>query len=128
MKFRGTKLSKRTIALLAAAVILFAGGGTMETRAALTATSDDYDATIELDQIAIALTENGKIVTDGTLFSSLSGKTFSPGMTYEDSVGVENTGSAPEYVRVIVRKYWTDDNPGARSIADRTCDIRQVDC
>ena len=107
MKFKGTKLSKRTLALLAAAIILLGGGGTMGTRAALTATSDTYDATIELDQISVDLTENGSPVEDGTLFAKVKEETFVPGKAYENTIGVENSGTAPEYVRVIVRKYWT---------------------
>ena len=108
MKFKGTKISKRTLALLAAGIILLGGGGSMGTRAALTATSETYDATIALDEISVELTENGTVVPDGgVLYTSLAESTFSPGKTYEDSIGVQNSGTAPEYIRVIVRKYWT---------------------
>ena len=111
MKFKGTKLSKRTLALLAAAILMLGGGGVMGTRAALTVTSDIYDATIELDEISVELTENGSVVPDGgELYTSLAESTFSPGKTYEDSIGVQNSGTAPEYVRVVVRKYWTVQN------------------
>ena len=108
MKFKGTKLSKRTLALLAAAIILLGGGGTMGTRAALTATSDTYDATIALDEISVDLTEYGRAVEDGgALFTKIKEETFVPGKVYDNAIGVENSGTAPEYIRVIVRKYWT---------------------
>ena len=107
MKFKGTKLSKRTMALLAAAVILLGGSGITGTKAALTVFSPDYDARIETNSISVALTENDTTVKDGgKLFASLEGKA-EPGMKYNDTVGVTNDGAAPEYVRVIVRKYWT---------------------
>ena len=109
MKFKGTKLSKRTLALLAAAIILLGSGGAMSTRAALTITSDDYDATIALDEISVDLTENGNAVADGgALYTTVKESKFIPGKTYEDSIGVQNSGTAPEYIRVIVRKYWTN--------------------
>lgn len=106
MKFRNTKLSKRTVALFAAAVILLTSGSAFSTRAALNVISDDYDATITLDQLSVALTENGQTV-EGELYSSI-GEKVEPTRTYEDAVGVKNDGEADEYVRVIVRKYWTD--------------------
>lgn len=115
MKFKGTDLSKRTIALLAAALVLLGSGGTMGTRAVLNIVSPDYDATIQLDEISVQLTEKapGKsaatVIDDkGTLFADLEGKA-EPGMPYTYEVGVKNNGGAPEYVRVIVRKYWTKD-------------------
>ena len=108
MKFRNTKLSKRTIALFMAALVLIGAGGTTGTRAALTVFSDDYDAVIRTDTLNVELTENRNVVEDGKLYTSI-GKKVEPTRTYADAVGVVNNGGAPEYVRVIVRKYWTDD-------------------
>ena len=108
MKFRNTKLSKRTIALLAAAVVMFASGGTVGTRAALNVTSDNYDATIATDRISVQLTENGDAVDNGGKLYEAVGEKVEPSRTYDDTVGVHNDGEAPEYVRVLVRKYWTD--------------------
>ena len=114
MKFKGTKLSKRTVALLAAAVVLLGSGGVMGTRAIPQITADaPYDATIELNEVAVQLHENGQQVgtkdelTEEKLFTALEGKA-EPGKPYKDTVSVVNAGSAPEYVRVIVRKYWTN--------------------
>lgn len=116
MKFRGTKLSKRTIALFAAALVLLVSGGTMGTKAALNVTGNPFDATIQTDTVAVQITENGdpvgvKELTDDTdtIFASVPEK-FEPGKTYDANVGVTNTGKADEYVRVVVRKYWMQDN------------------
>ncbi|MBR0456135.1 MAG: hypothetical protein IJJ01_05645 [Firmicutes bacterium] len=107
MKFRNTVLSKRTIALFAVSLLLLVSGGAVGTKAAITVTSDNYDATIATDSLAVGITENGKTVDDGVLYKSIGNK-IEPTRTYKDSVGVVNNGDADEYVRVIVRKYWTD--------------------
>lgn len=116
MKFKGTKLSKRTVALLAAAVVMLGSGGVMGTRAIPQITADaPYDAQIELNDVEVQLLENGEPVgtdeklTEEKLFTALEGKA-EPGMPYKDVVSVANVGAAPEYVRVIVRKYWTNPN------------------
>ena len=59
MKIRNTRLSKRTLALLAATALLFAGGGFAGTRAALTYFSEDYTAAFELEHLQVHLVENG---------------------------------------------------------------------
>lgn len=59
MKFRNTKLSKRTLALLAATALLFGGGGFAGTKAALTYFSNDYTAEFKLDHLQVHLIENG---------------------------------------------------------------------
>lgn len=113
MKFRGTKLSRRTLALLAAAVIMLGGSGVTGTKAALTVFSPNYDATIATNTLGVELTEavNGgktEILPDGGAFTLTNDKTFAIGKEYKDSIGVLNSGSADEYVRVIVRKYWVE--------------------
>ena len=59
MKIRNTKLSKRTLVLLAVTAVLFCGGGFSVTRAALTYFSNDYTAGFELDHLQVHLIENG---------------------------------------------------------------------
>lgn len=113
MKFKGTKLSKRTVALLAAAVVLLGSGGVMGAKAAPNITANSpYDATLELNSLAVDITEQvagGKEVTvsDGAL-TLTNDKTLTIGKNYDDVIGVKNSGAADEYVRVIVRRYWTD--------------------
>lgn len=59
MKIRNTKLSKRTLVLLAVTALLFSGGGFAGTKAALTYFSNDYTAGFELDHLQVHLVENG---------------------------------------------------------------------
>lgn len=113
MKFRGTKLSRRTLALLAAAVIMLGGSGVMGTKAALTVFSPNFDATIATNTLGVELTEavdGGSAVTipDKGTFTLTNDETLSVGKSYKDSIGVSNSGTAAEYVRVIVRKYWIE--------------------
>ena len=59
MKFRNTKLSTRTLALLSITVLLLAGGTFTYTRAALTYFSNDYKGAFELNHLQVHLIENG---------------------------------------------------------------------
>ena len=128
MKFKGTKISKRTIALFAAAFVLLVSGGAMGTNAALNITGVPYEEAIQTDKLEVQITENGKeigtkdpitIETKGTIFTEVPEK-FEPGKTYDAKVGVKNTGSADEYVRVVVHKYWlkeTEEGTKVKSLA-----------
>ena len=62
MKIGKTRLSKRTLALLAATALLLGGGSYAGTRAALTYFSNDYTAGFELDHLQVHLIENGQDV------------------------------------------------------------------
>lgn len=111
------KLSAKTLALFAAAVILLASGGVMTTRSALNIVSPNGNATLETSSVSVQLLEDGKQVSaqsdsadaSGSILTSLSGSKLVPGKEYDASgVSVRNNGTADEYVRVIVRKYWSD--------------------
>ena len=112
MKIRNTKISKRTLALFAAAVLMLSGG-VAGTTAELTAQSVPYDAQLDLDQIQVALVENGTVLeNNATLlkntFTSTKGK-LAPGYPYTEKIAAANTNpkdGADEYIRIIVRKYW----------------------
>ena len=127
MKFRGTKLSRRTLALLAAAVIMLGGSGVTGTKAALTVFSPNYDATIQTNTLGVKLTEklpgeSAKDIKYGGAFTLTKDETFTIGKTYKDSIGVRNSGTAPEYVRVIVRKYWYEKGKTAKT--DKTFELQ----
>ncbi len=108
--------------------LLLAGtiGGT---RAALTIQSDIYTSQFELTDIGVALTEEGSVIAErdyisegswkgnpeGLLMYDISSKcmveragdtSLKIGKTYPLPVGVKNTGSIPEYLRVTVLRYW----------------------
>jgi hypothetical protein len=126
MKFRGTKLSKRTLALLAAAVIMLGGSGITGAKAALTVIGPNYDATIATNGIDVAITEkidgaksattiaNTTEAKPGTL-ALTNDTTFAIGKTYKDEIAVMNTTEVPEYVRVVVRKYWYEKEKTAKT-------------
>ena len=103
------KASKRTIALFAAALILLSSGGVMGVKAVPAVQSQNYDATMVLDQLHVALVENGQQTAknDKLLLTALRDSKLSPGKKYKEEIGAQNTGTADEYVRIVVRKYWT---------------------
>ena len=121
MKFKGTKISKRTVALFAAAIVLLGSGGAMGTRAVPAIQSATFGNEIVLDALNVQLLNDGKEVgaknvTEDRLFAKMA-ETIIPGEKYDSKVSVRNTGEANEYVRVVVRKYWTD-NSGKNTTVD----------
>ena len=131
MKFKGTKLSKRTTALLAAALVLLGSGGVMGAKAAPNITADSpYDATLQLNSLAVDITEQvagGREVTvsDGA-FTLTNDKTLSIGKRYDDVISVKNSGAADEYVRVIVRRYWTDADGKRLDLSPEYIDLKET--
>ena len=123
------KMSKKTMALLAAAVMLLAGSGIMGTKASFTAVSDDYMAEFYLNHLQVHLLENGEDVCGGS--NTLDGAskvtgalatelgytkgsdgeelgTVEPGKVYKEEVAARNGQDIPQYVRMTVRKYWVE--------------------
>ena len=120
MKFKGTKISKRTVALFAAALVLLGSGGALGTRAVPTSQSATFGNEIVRDAMNVQLLNDGqevgaKTVTEDKLFAKLA-ETIIPGEKYDSKVSVKNTGAANEYVRVVVRKYWTDNSGKNKSV------------
>ncbi len=122
MKFKGTKISKRTVALFAAAMVLLGSGGVLGTRAVPAIQSATFGNEIVLDGMNVQLLNDGKEVgaknvTEDKLFTGITDEKIAPGKKYDSKVSVKNTGAANEYVRVVVRKYWTD-NKGKNTTVD----------
>ena len=138
MKIKNTKLSKRTLALLAATAVLFGGGSYAGTRAALGFFSNELTAGFELDHMQVHLLENGDDVclgknadpketdkyrgnlvgylgyTNDSHYSDDAAYTLGtpgkvePGKKYREELQAQNSSDYDEYVRVIVHKYWVD--------------------
>ena len=123
----------RTLLPVLAAVLalgLFTAGAAGNVRAALTYYSDNYDMDIEVPDIGVTLEENGKDVAwrdylSGTSETSGSrpllswaGSDFRPGQYYDERLTVRNSGDVDSYVKVEVRKYWTDGS--GKKIMDLT--------
>ena len=120
---RGKKRpSNRTLALIAVAVLLFASGGFMGTRAQLTTFSSDFEGEFQLDHLQVHLLENGRDVCGehntldgsqkvaGELIQYMNGQ-FKPGIAYREEIAALNgTGTENEpvdqFVRLSIRKYW----------------------
>lgn len=95
--------------VLAAGLLLFSGVG--GARAALTYYSETYSGRVELQDIGVALKENGTTVSGSLLTGMLGeGESVKPGMKYDEVLAVENTGSINQFVRVSIYKYWLDEN------------------
>ena len=64
-----------------------------------------------MDDIGIVLLENGEAANDGnskgTLLKGIDG-TAEPGRVYDEVIAGRNDGAAPQYVRIIITKYWKD--------------------
>ena len=99
---------KTTIALLVAAILLFASGGIMATQAQLTIFSNDYNAQFAMDHLGIALLENGDVVPEDGLLTDLSG-IVEPGKAYKEEIAARNSSDTSQFVRLSLRKYWMKD-------------------
>lgn len=119
MKFR-----KMPLFLLIAAAVLLLASTVGSTQAALTYYSDNFMAEVTVSNIGVTLLENGKDVShrnyiddnrwddtqQGKLLENLlkEGEKFQPGKKYEEKLSVRNSGAIDSYVRVILRKSWSD--------------------
>ena len=111
MKKNNKKFSLLTVLLAVLAACLLLVGGIGVTRAALTV-SDTYSGTLETPVIAIQLNENGTAVSgEDTLLKGLfkAGESLTIGKIYDEVLTVTNTGSADQFARVTLYKYWTDE-------------------
>ena len=109
MKNNKKAFSLLTVLLAVAAVCLLLVGGIGVTRAVLIE-SDTYTGTLETPEIAIQLNENGTAVSgeDALLQGILKeGESLATGKMYDEVLTVTNTGSADQFARVTLYKYWT---------------------
>ncbi len=117
--------------LLVMAVGLLLGTGVSGTRAALTYFSPRHQTRLQLSRIGVSLLENGEVVsfrdydqngnwkqtnnTDnnaGPLLENLLGRDekFVIGKRYPETIAVRNSGEISEFVRIVVTRYWVDEN------------------
>ena len=104
-KNKRTPIAAMIVLALALVTAVVSGTQLVSTRAALNPSTATYDGEIEVSTLDVQLYENGKAST-GALLSDL--KQMEPGKKYEEKVSAYNGADASEYVRMIVRKYWTD--------------------
>ena len=103
MKIRNTKLSKRTLALLAATAVLLGSGSYTGTRAALQYFSEDYRGGFKLQHLQVHLLENGDDVCHGANTKYTVHRTDGSNPTKQDKY----VGNLVEYMG-----YKNDDHSG----------------
>lgn len=110
------RISNKTIALVAAAMLLFAGGTFTGTRAVLNIFSPEHFLEFETDHQQVQIQENGKASTK--LLSEVGEKVI-VGKVYDEQIRAKNTtNDADQYVRIVIRKYWKDKNGKVHSFGD----------
>ena len=123
MKKERSLLSVKEIVLLTVLIACIAFMTTKFTRANLEVSGGEYTAQISTGQIAVALYENDRLVsqsggeneasTQGKILDDLletDEKTIAPGKKYDEHLSVKNVGNMDEYVRVILVKRWVDES------------------
>ena len=124
------KMSKRTLALLVAAILLLSIGTVTGTRALPNIISDYYKAHFYLNHLQVHLLENGDDVcggkndlngekkVTGPLATSLGYKSLDemgsvePGKIYDEKIQGENGQDVSQFVRLTIRKYWVETEDG----------------
>ncbi len=120
-----------TVFFLGAAAFLLLGSAVGSSRAALTYYSEDYQAEIELTEIGVTLLENGKPAggrgeNGSPLLADLEdpkGGGIQPGKPYDEELKVRNSGSIDEYVRIILYRYWWEDEASGGNGGKKRTDL-----
>ena len=111
-------LSRKTLALVAAAALLFAGGTFTATRAVLNIFSPEHFLEFETSNQAVRLMENGSPTGEKNPLLSTLNKKVSPGKSYKEEISARNDSDVSQFVRIVVRKYWMDGNNKVHSFGD----------
>lgn len=104
-------------------------------QAALDKKTETYNAEVALTSLNVGLTEanaktngvsepraNGETILEGMI---PSGESLSFGKYYEEKLEAVNTGDQAEYVRIVIKKYWCNDNDAKRT--DLSPDLIMLD-
>ena len=109
-KFLSSPAVTAAFFVLGVALILF--GAVNAILAAPKIQSSDYKAQMTLSHVKTELIENEQGVEgDGKMLVNLlpAGKGFEFGTEYKEEIKAKNNGDVDEYVRIKIRKFWTDD-------------------
>lgn len=137
----GSRKSNRITAILfVAAAGLLTFGTVGSSRAALTYISDYYTAQIGMYDIGVTLMENGEDISwrnytggddkwnenTGELVKNMleDGEKLQPGKHYKEELTVKNSGNIDEYVRVMVYRYWVDDEGKKTDLSPELIDLK----
>ena len=139
MKIGKHLISKRTLALACAAIVLFTFGGVMGVRAAKAAPdiqSQDLEADFQLQHLGVHLYENGKWVGQrsgdngergkllGYMYANKSDEAgaFVAGKAYKEEIAAKNGTDVDQYVRIIIHKYWMEKDEKGRFVKNTKLD------
>ena len=109
-KFLSSPAVTAAFFVLGVALILF--GAVNAILAAPKIQSSDYKAQMTLSHVKTQLLENEAEVEgeDALLHNFLAGdQQIKLGRAYKEEIKAKNPGDVDEYVRIKIRKYWTDD-------------------
>ena len=141
-----TKVKKYSLIAVAAAlcVVMILLGSLISTTRANLVQGNGSEVEVDLTSLDVKLIENGVQVNSsdaedqneeaegqaseesaGSLLTELKGTVIDPGFTYDEQIAVKNTGNSPEYVRVVVRKYWTQDGKKDTGVKPETIQLLQ---
>ena len=101
-------LSIRTVILLIVTVLAITLCFTGTARAALSYFSPDYQADFQTSNLEVRLSENGNEVEGNDKLLTWMTDNPKVGWNYDENLAAVNSGGYDEYVRVVVKKYWTD--------------------
>lgn len=119
------------------AVMLVAAGGFGATRAVLSIRSNPYLTRIETESLSTKLLEASeghgpeRRSGEGDLLKDLGEMNeageFAIGRSYMREFSVENDGDLPEYVRVSIYRYWTDETGRRIDLSPSLIDLGLVE-
>lgn len=131
-----------TITLFAVAGILLLGSSIGGARAALTYYSETYSSQIKMQNIGVALYENGALVSNqdygpyadgdgvqdtGKLLGYLKeDESFQIGRSYDERIAAKNTGDIDEYVRISLYTYWLKDGEKLTELSPELIELNTV--
>ena len=111
---------RKTLVLMAVAVLLFIAGLVTGKIASSTPVSEHTSSSFGMSGPAVVLYENGRALSDGKYepvalslsnfdIDSNHNTMVKPGKTYEEELTAQNASNYDQYVRMIIRRYWTKD-------------------
>lgn len=113
MKEKLLSLKNKPVILLAMAAVLMllsTVGVTQASKLYDMSDKEAYKTGMKANEIVVDLQENGVLVNDGKLLTALQENgTFVVGKSYDEVLKVVNNGSMDAYVRVTIKKSWTDE-------------------
>lgn len=135
MKRKSIKLSRKTIALMAVALSLFAASVAMGAVTIPSVQSKQIETNFGMADTAVAIIENDtELETNEGGVATLSLKNFDkdsdgniivkPGKSYSEKLIAANKSDHDQYVRMIIKKYWSGESGKDSKLTPDMIEIR----